>query len=67
MKCQYSNFEALPLVLDAEHVRRVLGLSRAATYSIMRSRGFPSIRAGRRLITGRDAFQRWLNQQGQSA
>jgi excisionase family DNA binding protein len=53
--------DKLPLTLKVQDVADVLGVSRATVDKIINSEGFPVIRVGKRLITPRDAFFRWLD------
>ena len=43
---KFKNYDALPLTLTAPEVGEVLGISRAAAYELVRSKGFPHIRIG---------------------
>jgi excisionase family DNA binding protein len=46
--------------LKVEEVGEILGISRASAYNLARSKGFPSLRVGKRLIVPREAFFRWM-------
>jgi hypothetical protein len=59
----YVSKEELPMTLDAEDVRYILGLSRAKVYQIFRSDGFPLITIGKRLLCRREDFFEWLDSQ----
>ena len=59
-KSAYKNYDELPLVLNAKDVAKVLGLSRAGTYELMRQKDFPAKRIGKRIIVPRDEFLEWL-------
>lgn len=48
---KFKNYDALPLTLTAPEVGEVLGISRAAAYELVRSKGFPHIRIGTRIGT----------------
>ena len=58
---KYKSFDELPLMLNAEMVADVLGISRAGAYELMNEDGFPSKRIGERIIVPKDAFQKWLD------
>ena len=45
----YTSLEQLPLALSAEDVAQVLGISRANAYTLMHSKGFPTIKIGKRM------------------
>jgi excisionase family DNA binding protein len=54
--------EALPLVLRASDIQRLLGISRVKTYELLHQQGFPVVRIGRAMRVPRDAFLRWLEE-----
>ena len=57
------NYRDLPLTLRADDIAAVLGISRAGAYNLMNSKGFPTIRIGRRMVVPRDKFVEWMEQQ----
>ena len=60
---KYTDFHDLPLTLTAPEVGEVLGISRAAAYELVRSKGFPRIRIGSRLLVPKDQFITWIAEQ----
>ena len=60
---KYTDFHDLPLTLTAQEVGEVLGISRASAYELVRSRGFPHIRIGTRILVPKDKFIQWIDQQ----
>lgn len=60
---KFKNYDALPLALTAPEVGEVLGISRAAAYELVRSKGFPSMRIGTRILVPKDKFIQWIDQQ----
>ena len=59
----YQNYSDLPLMLSVPEVAKVLGISRAGAYELVRSAGFPHIRIGNRIVVPRDKFIAWIDQQ----
>ena len=57
---KYKNYADLPLTLTAPEVGEVLGISRAAAYELVRSKGFPHIRVGNRILVPKDKFIDWI-------
>ena len=57
---KFKNYDALPLTLTAPEVGEVLGISRAAAYELVRSKGFPHIRIGTRILVPKDKFIQWI-------
>lgn len=60
MKQARNSFDELPLVLTVSDVAEVMGISRVGAYELARSRGFPSIRIGRRITVPKTEFIKWL-------
>ena len=46
----YTNFEQLPLFLNAETLAKMLGVSVSSSYELMHEKDFPAIRIGSRLV-----------------
>ena len=60
---EFKNYEDLPLTLTAPEVGEVLGISRASAYELVRSKCFPSILIGTRIIVPKDKLIAWINDQ----
>ena len=61
------NFDELPIMLQASHVKQVLGLSTGKAYQLMHSEGFPTQYFGKRMMVLKPDFIEWLEQnKGQS-
>ena len=61
MTGKYTTYEQLPLVLSVPEIAAVLGISRAAAYELVRSKDFPSLRIGTRIVVPKDKFINWIN------
>ena len=57
----FTSFDQLPLTLTADQVAAVLSISRANAYTLMHSKGFPTIRIGKRMVVHRDRLIDWMN------
>jgi excisionase family DNA binding protein len=55
--------EQLPLALNADDIAQVLGISRAHAYELMRSKGFPTLRIGKRMTVLKVKLLEWIEQQ----
>jgi excisionase family DNA binding protein len=55
--------EEYPLILKAEHVAEILGISKRKAYEVMDYTDFPLVRLGRSKRVGRDAFFKWIETQ----
>ena len=60
------NIEDLPLVLNAEIIADILGCSKLSVYELMKQKDFPVVRIGRLKKVSRDAFFKWMDQQGEA-
>lgn len=63
----YTNFDQLPLMLNADQLAQVLGISRAGAYQLMHEKGFPVIRIGRRMVIPKENLRKWLDLKIESA
>ncbi|MBQ3878990.1 MAG: helix-turn-helix domain-containing protein [Oscillospiraceae bacterium] len=62
LKSNYSSYDQLPLMLNADEVARVLGVSRANVYNLMHSEGFPTLQIGKRMTVPRDRLLVWIDE-----
>ena len=60
---KFKSYEDLPLTLSAPEVAEVLGISRAAAYALVRSKGFPHMKIGTRILVPKDKFIAWIDEQ----
>ncbi len=65
-KSHYTSYDELPLALSAEDVAAVLGISRAQAYCVMRSKGFPTLRVGKRLTVQKQDLLAWMRERVES-
>ena len=61
-KCIYKNYDELPLMLNADTVKDVLGISISSAYELMKEKGFPSLKIGSRIVVPKDKFIEWVEQ-----
>ena len=60
-KITFTSVNQLPLTLNADQVAAVLSISRANAYSLMHSKGFPTIQIGKRMVVHRDKLIEWMD------
>ena len=60
---KFKSYQDLPLTLTAPEAGEVLGISRAAAYELVRSKGFPRMKIGTRILVPRDKFLAWIDEQ----
>ena len=63
MTSNYTSVDQLPITLCAEEVASVLGISRAGAYTLMHSKGFPTIKIGKRMVVPKDKLIKWMESQ----
>ena len=59
----YKSYDELPLMLSVPEVAVVLGISRASTYELVKSEGFPSLKIGSRIVVPKEKFICWVDAQ----
>ena len=60
MTAIYTSYDQLPLMLNANEVACALGISRANAYTLMRSKGFPTLHIGKRMVVPKDKLLEWM-------
>lgn len=58
-----TTFDDLPLVLSVNDIASILVISKVSAYELVKSKGFPLIRVGRRIKIPKAAFITWLDDQ----
>lgn len=58
---KYKEYSDLPLMLTVPEMGEALGISRAGAYELVRSRGFPSLKVGTRILVPKDKLIKWIN------
>lgn len=59
---EYTNYNDLPLFLNAELVAKVLGISPSSSYELMHEPGFPVLKVGSRMVVPKEKFIQWVTQ-----
>ena len=60
MKQNKTSYEQLPIMLNADAVSQTLGISRAGAYELMHTKGFPTLRIGKRMMVSKEQFINWV-------
>lgn len=55
-------YDNLPLVLDANQLENVLGISRAGAYQLLHRQDFPTLRIGKRMMVPKDKLVCWIEE-----
>lgn len=66
MRSTFKTSDDLPATLSANDISRYLGISRANSYQLMESTGFPTLRIGKRKLVPKDKFLIWVNNNSNS-
>ena len=53
-------YDQLPIMLNANAIAQTLGISRAGAYELMHSKGFPTLRIGKRMMVNKEQFINWV-------
>ena len=59
----FTNYDQLPLFLNANTVAQVLGVSISSAYELMHEEVFPAVRIGSRFVVPKDKFRQWVERQ----
>ena len=59
----FHTIEEYPIMLSADDLAAILGISRTSAYKLMQSKGFPALTLGKRVVTPRDRLIAWINTQ----
>ena len=63
MKTMFTSIEQLPVTLNATQLAQVLGISRANAYCLMHTRGFPTLKIGKRMMVPKDKLVAWMEKE----
>lgn len=59
-KSNLKSLDELPMFLNAEDISEALGIAISTTYELMKQKGFPSLKIGRRYVVERENFIEWV-------
>ena len=62
-RSDYTNYDELPLFLNAEMMAKVLGISISSAYELMHETSFPALRVGNRIVVPKEKFCQWVELQ----
>ena len=55
-RSHYTNYDQLPLFLNAELVAKTLGVAPSSAYELMHEKNFPTLRIGSRMVVPKEKF-----------
>ena len=62
-RSHYTNYDQLPLFLNAELVSKTLGIAPSSAYELMHETSFPALRVGSRIVVPKEKFCQWVESQ----
>ena len=62
-RSDYTDYDQLPLFLNAEMTAKLLGISLSSAYELMHETGFPALRIGSRIVVPKEKFRQWVDTQ----
>lgn len=57
----YKNYDELPLMLSVKELATVIGVSRTSAYELTKTKGFPSIKIGSRVVIPKEKLIEWID------
>ena len=61
-RSHYTNYDQLPLFLNAELVSNTLCIATSSAKELMHEKNFPTLRIGSRMVVPKDKFIEWVVQ-----
>ena len=62
-RSDYTDYDQLPLFLNAEMTAKLLGISLSSAYELMHETSFPALRVGSRIVVPKEKFCQWVESQ----
>ena len=62
-RSDYTDYDQLPLFLNAEMTAKLLGISLSSAYELMHEASFPTLRVGSRIVVPKEKFRQWVEAQ----
>lgn len=58
----YTSMDQYPTTLGAEELAMALQISKTLAYELLRSKDFPTLRIGKRLLVTKEDLLKWISQ-----
>ena len=62
-RIRYTSFDQIPVVINADCLAIILGISRTKAYQLMHANAFPTFRIGSRIVVRKDHLLAWIDQE----
>lgn len=60
MNEKYTNFDDMPVMLNAADIAVIFKLSRSSSYKFLRTADFPTVKIGKTIRVSKDELQKWI-------
>ena len=60
-KVTFRSYEELPLTLSVPEMAAALSISRAGAYELARTKGFPALKSGTRIVIPKVKLKEWVD------
>ena len=57
---KFKSYDDLPLMLSVPDLAEALGISRAGAYELVKSKGFPALHIGNRIVIPKEELITWI-------
>lgn len=57
---KFTDYDALPLVLEVKDIQNILGISRTTAYALVKQPDFPACKSGSRIKISKQALFDWM-------
>lgn len=61
----YKSYDELPLFLNANSLKDVLGISLTSAYELLHQKDFPSVKIGNRIVVSKEKFIEWIDKKSE--
>ena len=61
----YKSYDELPLFINANSLKDVLGISLTSAYELMHEKDFPSVKIGNRIVVLKEKFIEWIDKKSE--
>lgn len=60
---KYKSYDELPLMLSVMELSEFLGISKSGAYELVKTKGFPVVKIGARVLIPKDKLIEWIDKQ----
>ena len=61
----YKSYDELPLFINANSLKDVLGISLTSAYELLHQKDFPSVKIGNRIAVSKEKFIEWIDKKSE--